>query len=946
MVKNLESGLKLNRNYGYDILINTFEPVLRNYIANEVFLISHGNDWKKHIPQGVITDVTQNKEDLVFEDCSIDDFFEEITFLNLKDVLVFSNNFKLAKSFFGALSKAKFTKLMDGLNIYRRKIAHARTAFSNLDLQKVIEDVGLLCQGDTAKEVKIYLQNEEYKKAQDVPLDFFEEYECQNNLPPENYNLDGGFVGREKEIRTLRKLIKSNQDRINTITGAGGVGKTAIALRVAYSFLSDPQNPFDAIIWFSAKTSKLTDEGIVPLAPGITSNEQLMTDLLGMLDPQTLQNFSDAKVPLVSYRNHLYKLFSSQKCLFIVDNLETIIKDDALINFVKDIPRPSQVITTSRKGLGEIERRYPLTDMSEKDAIQLFRIIAKERNRKDLLRFEEDTISKLVKRVRCYPLLIKWSLGQVCLGKDLDSAFSEIFAGESDIAKFSFNDVFLLLSENAKLVLYSMIVYEEKTVSKSVLMHLANLTEDQFEDAIKELVITSFVFTESKEEEESRISTEYSMLSLTRGFIDSKLDEDEKTKEMLLTRFYHLSEQIQEYEKSKSSYSQSLFQLGIKNPEEKVAFKYVKTAKNYFLGGDIERAEENFENAIKIAPDFSYALQEYSKFEFKRGHIHPALNLAKKAVKVSPESYHPWFSYGIMLRRNQNFPEAIKILQKAKELNPKHLPIYNELGRVYTFIGEYEKAEIEFMDALKEEKYPNYRHKMMTLQFLADNYKRWADDFRLRYDKEGEIVMLEKANETIDEAIKIAPGDHKLWELYWDISKNLGIALSPKKGLTEGKPYLEKCLQTVQSGKKSIIPDGEIVAEACFYIAALTRDKDTGNQEDIEMYINKGLANCMLNSKFYSKLSKLKKQFLQNGTPRIEMDDRRYGGIKYFNMGRHFGIIETATDNHVFFISGFHQWVSPELKLNLGGRTVSFVLTKNPKKENSMIATDIVFEES
>ena len=382
----------------------------------------------------------------MFEDCSIDNFFEEITFLNLKNILVFSNNFKLAKSFFGALSKAKFTKLMDELNIYRRKIAHARAVFSNLDLQNVIEYVGLLCQGGTAKEVKNYLQNEEYRNAHDVPLGFCEEDECQNNLPPENYNLDGGFVGRENEIRTLRDLIKSNQDRINTITGAGGVGKTAIALRVAYSFLSDSQNPFDAIIWFSAKTSKLTDEGIVPLAPGITSDEQLMTDLLGILDPQTLQTFSDANVHPVSYRNHLHKIFSSQKCLFIVDNLETILKDDALINFVKDIPRPSQVIITSRKGLGEIERRYPITDMSEKDAIQLFRIIAKERNKKDLLRLNEDAISKLVKRVRCYPLLIKWSIGQVCLGKDLDSAFSEIFAGESEIAKFSFNDIFSLLS--------------------------------------------------------------------------------------------------------------------------------------------------------------------------------------------------------------------------------------------------------------------------------------------------------------------------------------------------------------------------------------------------------------------------------------------------------------------------------------------------------------------
>ena len=945
MVKNLESGLKLNRNYGYDILINTFEPVLRNYIANEVFLISHGNDWKKHIPKGVITDVTQNKEDLVFEDCSIDDFFEEITFLNLKDILVFSNNFKLAKSFFGALSKAKFTKRMDELNIYRRKIAHARTAFSNLDLQNVIEYVELLCQGDTAKEVKIYLQNEEYKKAQDVPLDFFEEYECQNNLPPENYNLDGGFVGRENEIRTLRKLIKSNQDRINTITGAGGVGKTAIALRVAYSFLSDPQNPFDAIIWFSAKTSKLTDEGIVPLAPGITSNEQLMTDLLGMLDLQTLQKFKDAKVPLVSYRNYLYKLFSSQKCLCIIDNLETIIRDDAVINFVKDIPRQSQVIITSRKGLGEIERRYPLTDMSEKDAIQLFRIIAKERNRKDLLSLKEDTISKLVKRVKCYPLLIKWSIGQVCIGKDLDSAFSEIFAGESEIAKFSFNDVFLLLPENAKLLLYGMIIYGEKPVSKSVLMHLANLTEDQFEDAIKELMITSFVFSESKEEE-SRISTEYSMLSLTRGFVDSKLDEDEKTKEMLLTRFYHLSEQIREYEKSKSSYSQSLFRLGIKNSEEKVAFTYVKSAKNYYKNEDTKLAEENFENAIKIAPNFSYALAEYSKFEFHRGHIPKALGLAEKAVKVNPENFHPWFSYGIMLRRNQNFPEAIKILQKAKELNPKHLPIYNELGRVYTFIGDYEKAEIEFEAALTEEKYPNYRHKMMTLQFLADNYKRWAEAFRLRHDSVGDIGMLEKALKTIKEALEINQKDRKLLSTYWKICASMGITLRNEKGFAEGKPYLETCLQPMKVGETLINPDSETVAEACFYLAIFSMRESDRNLKQIEIYINKGLANCMDGSKIFHKLNSLKQQLFQNGTPRIEMDDRRYGRIKYFNTGRHFGIIETATVTYLFFISGFRQRVSPELELNLGGRTVSFVLTKNPTRENSMIATDIVFEES
>jgi LuxR family glucitol operon transcriptional activator len=877
------------------------------------------------------------------EDCSIDDFFEELTFLNLKDILVASNNFKLAKSFFGELNKDKFIEVMDDLNTYRRKIAHAKSTFSDLDLVTLIDYVRLLCQGDVAKEIKRYLKNEEYKNAKEIPPDFFEEYECQNNLPSENYDLDGGFVGRAKDIQSIRKLIKSDQDRIITLTGAGGVGKTADALRVAYSFLPDPQNPFEAIIWFSAKTSKLTDEGIVPLAPSIRSDIQLIEDILGIVDQETLKNFKKANVPSESFKKHLYNLFSSQKCLLIVDNLETIIRDDALISFIKDIPRPSQVLITSRKGLGEIERRYPLTDMLEKDAIQLFRIIAKERNRLDLLRLKDETISDLVKRVRCYPLLIKWSIGQVCLGKDIDIAFSQIFAGESEIAKFSFNDVFLLLSENAKIILFSMIVYGDKPVSRYVLMHLANLTDDQFEDAIKELIVTSFVFPESKETE-SGIVTEYSMLSLTRGFIENKLDEDEKIKEMLLTRYYHLSEQSQDFERSKSSYSQSLFSLGIKTPEERVAFNYVKAAKNFFYHNDMDKAEENYEQAIKIAPKFSYAIGEFSKFEFNRGHVHKALELAKNAIQVNPENYHAWFNYGISLKKSLMFPEAIEALQKAKELNPKHLPIFNELGRAYTMIGDYETAQKEFMEALREEKYPNYRHIIMTLQFLADNYDRMADSFRFRRDSTRQIANLKLAFETISKALEIDSKDMILWKFYRRICKNLGIALSINMGFAEGKPYLEKSLQTVHSGKKIITPDSKIVAEACSYLATFSMKENDKDIKQIENWINTGLANCTTDSTQFERLNHLKKELVGETTSRGNVECRKYGGIKFYNTLRKFGIIIIADETYLFFASGLRQRIPQEELDKLDGSIVSCILVENTEKKGQMIASDIVFE--
>lgn len=876
------------------------------------------------------------------DNCSIQDFFEELTFLNLKDIIISFHNFKSMRLFFGELSKDKFIELMDKLNFYRKKIAHAKSAFSDIDLSTLIDDVELLSQGDASKEIRRYLQNQQYKNAREVPLDFFEEYDCQNNLPPESYDLDGGFVGRWEEIKTLKKLIKSEQDRIVSITGAGGVGKTAIALRLAYLFLSDYENLFDAIIWFSAKTSKLTDEGIVPLTPGIKSDEQLTTDLLAIVDPKSLESFRNARVPFSSFQQHLYNIFSSQKCLIIIDNLETILQNDTLISLIKDIPRPSQVLITSRKGLGEIERRYPLTDMLEKDAIQLFRIIAKERKRSDLLRLGDVTIATLVKKVRCYPLLIKWSIGQVCLGKDIEAAFSEIFAGESEIAKFTFNDVFNLLSENSKLVLYSMVTYGEKPCSRFVLMHLSNLTEDQFEDAIKELILASFVFPETREIE-GKIITDFSMLNLTRGFIEDRFDEDIKTKDMLLTRYYHLTEQIEELEKVKTSYSQSLFSFGIKTIEQQVAFTYVETAKILSRQGYIDEAEKNYEGAMKTAPEFPYILMEYSKFEFERGHVDKALRLAQKAVQLNPESYHSWFHLGIFMRKINRLQEAIQNLEKARELNPAHLPIYNELGRAYTFIGEYEKADEKFSEALKGEKYPNYRHMLMTLQYLADNYKRWAEAFGIRYDLNGQLKMLDNANETILKALDIKPVDKKLWKLYWDIRKDYAIVTWRAKGIDEGKPLLDKCLGTIEYKKVSFTPDKEMVAEACFYLGALSmREKDM-EKKQVEGYIDKGLANCPLGSKWLAKLDEIKKQLAGEGLPET-IGRRNTGKIKFFNMNKHYGVIESGDKTYLFFQGGFRENLSSGSISNLTGMTVSFILVENPGYKNRFIARDLIVE--
>lgn len=929
------SKIKLNRNHGYDVLINTFESSLRQVMI-DTFSAKYGKNWIDQIPKGVFNELSDFKDYDAPSDCSIEEFFEELSFSHLKDILIYKTNFKTLKPFFGDLSKDKFRDLMDELNVIRRKIAHAKSTFTEFDLLVLKDKVRMLSLGEEGKDIRLYLEIEGYRNAKDVPNDFFREYEVQNNLPPENYDMDGGFVGRAKEIRTIMRYIKSKEDRVITITGAGGVGKTAIALKIGYHLISESPSTFDAIIWFSAKSSRLTEKGIVPEEPGIKSHEQLIHSILTILDPETHKTFEDSKVPLNSYVNYIYSLFKSHQCLFIVDNLETIIGDRLLIDFITNIPRPSQLLITSRKGLGEFERRYPLGDMAVDDAETLFRIIAKERNRPDLVRLNKDTIRTLVTTVKCYPLLIKWSIGQVCLGKEIDAAFSQIFAGESAIAEFSFNDVFAMLSDNSKLVLFSMIVYGDKPVSKTFLMHLSNLNEEEFEDAIKELILTSFVFPEISDNQEGT-ATGYCMLELTRGFITTQLDSEKKIREMLQTRHYHLSQEIKDIEQSRTSYYQSYVSLGIRTTEEQVAFFRVKAAKNFFYQDNNVEAEKNFKLALKAAPKNSYVLTEYSKYKFKTNQKIVALQIAKQAVTYNQENYHSWFNYGIMLKKMNDIRSAISCFIKAKELNPSHLPIYTELGRAYTFDRKYDLAEKEFTSALKEEKYPNYRHKAITLSFLADNYRRWAESFTARRDYIGAIEKLERAKETILNALYDSPRDGKLYDRLFQIYIDLAIVLHQNYGFEQANPYLEQCIKPVYFGNYKIRVFKEIIAKAYFYLAAFGIAEKEKNIKEIEDLISQGKA-LTKDHVLAEKFDDLIEQISNNREERLQ------GTIKMFNTFRKFGIIESDDETYLFFLPNFRERLELITIYNLAGKNVSFTLMKNPVKSNSWVADDIVLE--
>ncbi|HZQ07936.1 MAG TPA: adenylate/guanylate cyclase domain-containing protein, partial [Anaerolineae bacterium] len=170
------------------------------------------------------------------------------------------------------------------------------------------------------------------------------------------------FVGRTRELAEVKRLLGST--RLLTLTGAGGAGKTRLALQIG----ADLAESYPNGVWF-VELAPLADSTLVSQAVATT---------LGVRE-QSGQSL------LASLEAHL----RSKNLLLILDNCEHLIDACARLadSFLRACPNLS-ILATSREALGiggettwvvpslslpeEREQRLTFSELSQYEAVQLF----------------------------------------------------------------------------------------------------------------------------------------------------------------------------------------------------------------------------------------------------------------------------------------------------------------------------------------------------------------------------------------------------------------------------------------------------------------------------------------------------------------------------------------------------------------------------------------------
>jgi predicted ATPase len=154
------------------------------------------------------------------------------------------------------------------------------------------------------------------------------------------------FVGREDELARLRELVR--RERLVTLTGPGGIGKTRLAVELASQVTPDLADGAALVALGSLQDPALV-AGTVAHALGVREE--------------------GPEGPLAALKDHL----ADRRMLLVLDNFEHVMAARTVVTELLEGCRELRLVVTSREALRVLaEHEFPVASLQPEDGVALF----------------------------------------------------------------------------------------------------------------------------------------------------------------------------------------------------------------------------------------------------------------------------------------------------------------------------------------------------------------------------------------------------------------------------------------------------------------------------------------------------------------------------------------------------------------------------------------------
>lgn len=309
-------------------------------------------------------------------------------------------------------------------------------------------------------------------------------------LPPPTFSRLFGVTRRLADL--LSFVCAPDSPWLVAVDGLGGVGKTALARAAVEDLICEGR--LQRVFWLTAQQRSFAWGRTQVLGSPALTYEALLDDLAHRLGVVAERDIANPQ----SIERAVRRALQAQPTLLVVDNLETAVDVQALVEGLDRLSRPTKVLFTTRHRVTDFEQVTSVTlhALPGEDALAFLHYHARERNITAILQASSEDLFRIAHVTGGNPLAIKLVAGQATT-LPLSQILADLAAartGAREFYRYIFDYSWKQLTDAAQRLLLHLPILDVRGATYADLLAVANGRDDTTtRAALKQLVDFSLV---------------------------------------------------------------------------------------------------------------------------------------------------------------------------------------------------------------------------------------------------------------------------------------------------------------------------------------------------------------------------------------------------------------------------------------------------------------------